>query len=394
MGNNVKTAGDPSSVGKAVRAKFSMVLAFGALFLVVGCDGETGNSGPAQPPSVVVATAFTKEIRSSAEFVGKVEAIDDVDLIARVGGFLDKKLVQDGAFVSRGDLLYQIEKAEYKAALASAEAELAKAKSELDLKNTELTRQQGLFQKGHVSKAKIDASTAARDQAKAGVLAAAASLEKAKLHLAYTDITAPFTGRLGRSTYSVGDVVGPTTQPLARLTRVAPVYVNFSVSERDILQAAERVGGAIRNLVGHDNSPDIYLRLANDKRFSETGRIVFIDTAVNARTGTLSVRGRFDNAAELLLPGQFVTVIIEQSKPVKKLLVPQAAIQRDQKGDFVLTVGPEQMVQQRYVTTGEQVETAFVIENGLQDGERVIVQGLQKVRPGVPVNAVLEGGKR
>lgn len=377
------------------RDRAAAAAAFGALvaasLALSGCDETPKDDAAAPPPSVTVATAFNQEVRASAEFIGKVEAIDSVDLIARVDGFLEKKAVEDGATVKAGDLLFQIEKDQYAASLAASKADLAKANADLKLKEADLLRETQLFEKGHVSRAKFEASEAARDQAASAVGAAEAAIKQAELQLKYTDISAQFDGRIGRTEYSVGDVVGPGSKPLARLVRTAPVYVAFSISEQDLVRAIERTGDSVRDLLTRSDAPALSVILPTGQLLDEEGKVVFVDNQVDPRTGTIAVRGQFDNASDLLIDGQFVTVVIKAAKAVNRLMVPQAALQRDQKGDFVLVINDQQMVEQRHIETGKQVETAWTVEDGLQEGERVIVQGLQKVRPGVPVNAVLEG---
>jgi len=370
-----------------------LALSAGCISMLAACedDGAESTVRKAPPPSVSVAAAFSQDVRTSSEFVGKVEAIDEVDLQPRVAGYLAKKAVDDGAVVAKGDLLFQIEPGQYQAAVAATEATLAKAEANKNLADADLQRDEGLYKKGHISKAKFDAGVAARDSAAADVASAKAALIQARLQLDYTEISAPFAGRIGRTRYSVGDVVGPSAEPVARLIRMAPIYVQFSISEKDLVRAKEQMKGSLRAFLESDKAPKINIRLPTGEILDETGRIVFIDNRVDPATGTIAVRGRFENAADLLIPGQFVGVVLESAEAESKLLIPQSALQRDQKGTFVLAVGDDQMVEQRYVVTGEQVETAWVVEKGLKAGERVIVQGLQKVRPGVPVNPVLDG---
>lgn len=363
-----------------------------ASIALAGCDDKGDQRAEAPPPpSVTVATAFSDDVRASAEFVGRVEAIDSVDLIARVSGFLEVKKVEDGAQVKQGNLLFQIEKAQYEASLAATKADLAKAKADLKLKDADMERDKQLHEKGHLAKAKYEASVASRDQAASAVAAAEAAIKQAELQLKYTDISAQFDGRIGRTAYSVGDVVGPTGKPLARLIKVAPIYVTFSISEKDLVRAIEAAGGSIRELLTRADAPALSVVLPTGEKLNEEGKVVFVDNQVDDRTGTIAIRGEFENNSELLIPGQFVTVIIEAKKTERTLMVPQAALQRDQKGDFVLVINDQQMVEQRHVKIGDQHKTARIVTEGLQEGERVIVQGLQKVRPGVPVNAVLEG---
>jgi len=360
------------------------------LTLLAACSDDSQQAAPeAPPPSVSVAAAQMKDVRQSAQFVGQVAAVDQVALLARVSGFLEQKAVEDGAFVKEGDLLFTIEKAQYNAALDRAKADLASAKADAALKAANEKRDLDLFQKGHVSEAAYEATLAQKEQAEASVQAADAALQNATLDLSYTDIKAPFPGQIGKTTYSVGEVVGPNTQPLAQLIRQSPVYVNFSVSEAQYLNAV-RTHNLDPNDIEPSKSPDLTLTLPNGETFDETGKIVFIDNQVDSATGTVAFRGQFDNANGRLLAGTFVTVTIEAPQQTQQLVVPQAAVQRDQKGSFVLVVGQQETVEQRYVELGDQIDGDFIVTSGLQEGERVITEGLQKVRPGVPVNAALE----
>lgn len=363
----------------------------GSLLASCGDDKSASEAQKAPPPSVVVSAAVSQDIKRSFQFIGQVSPIDDVHLVSRVSGFLEEKKIVDGAQVEKGDVLFVIEKAPYEASLSSAQADLANAKAEAALKQADLDRDEDLFKKGHVSKAKLDASEAGRDKALAMVASAEAALKQADLNLGYTDIKAPFAGRIGQTEYSVGDVVGASSEPIARLIRVAPLYVTFSITEKDYLNAVAEGGIDPRNLQTAGEPLDVTLVLPNGSTYAETGKIVFIDNLVDAKTGSITVRAEFANADQTLVSGTYVTVEIAQEEVVKALLVPQAAIQRDQKGPFVLAINAQEMVEQRYVTLGESHEAGFEVQEGLQEGERVIVQGLQKVRPGVPVNAVLDG---
>ena len=366
-------------------------LAFAGLALTA-CDNDKSASNDAAPPppSVVVSAASIQEIKRAFEFIGQVTAIDDVHLMARVSGFLEEKKVVDGASVETGDVLFVIEKAPYQAALTAGQADVANAEAEAALKKADLDRDQDLFKKGHVSQAKLDATQAGRDKALAGVASAKAALIQAELNLGYTDIKAPFAGRIGRSKYSVGDVVGASSEAIARLIRVAPVYVTFSITEKDYLTAVQDGGIDPKNLETAGRPLGVTLTLPNGKTHGEEGQIVFIDNQVDTKTGSIAVRAQFANADLVLVPGTYVTVVISQQEIVRALTVPQSAVQRDQKGPFVLAINAQEMVEQRYVKLGDAFETGFEVEEGLQEGERVIVQGLQKVRPGVPVNAVLD----
>ncbi|MGS4988829.1 efflux RND transporter periplasmic adaptor subunit [Roseibium sp. RP-7] len=366
---------------------FALVAATSAL--LAACSDDSQKAAPAAPPpSVTVAKIASQDIRQSARFVGQVAAIDQVDLMARVKGFLEEKAVPDGSVVKKNDLLFTIEKAQYQAALTKAKADLASAKADAALKAADEKRDRDLRDKGHLSEAAYEATLAQKQQAEASVEAAQSSLQEAELNLSYTDISAPFDGQLGKTTYSVGEVVGPTTNPLASLISLAPVYVNFSVSEAQYLNAVKTHGINPAD-IQPDESPDLKLVLPNGQDYNEKGKIVFIDNQVDTATGTISFRGQFDNKDIRLISGTYVTVVLEAPKTETALVVPQAAIQRDQEGAFALAITSDKKVEQRYVTLGQQEGTDFVVSKGLKEGDEVIIEGLQKVRPGVVVNPVL-----
>lgn len=362
--------------------------------LLAACD-DAREAPPAPPPGVTIAGVQIREITDSSRFVGQVEPVESADIVARVEGFLESIEVEDGAFVREGDLLFRIERARYEANLAAAEAEVAKAEAALALAELDLARSAELLARETIAQAQYDVALAERDANAALVRVAEAAIAQAELDLAYTEIRAPFDGRIGRTRFSRGDVVGPGGGPLATLIRLRPIYVSFSISEGAWLSVLERFDidlDAADPAAQRDGAPElpVSLLLPGGDRFEETGRIVFVDNRVDPETGTIALRARFDNARARLTPGAFVTVVVEQATPTRRLVIPQAAVQRDQRGDFVLVVGAENMVERRYVTLAGQAETRFIVEAGLQEGESVIVEGLQRVRPGVPVEAVPE----
>ncbi|MEP1930448.1 MAG: efflux RND transporter periplasmic adaptor subunit [Roseibium sp.] len=367
----------------------SLVFSLVATTAVSACsDGEKQEAAAPPPPSVTVAKIASQEIRQSARFVGQVAAVDQVNLIARVSGFLEEKTVPDGTVVKKDELLFKIEKAEYEAELAKAKADVASANADAALKAADEKRDKDLLEKGHVSEAAYESTLAQMQQADASVDAAKSALQTAELNLSYTDVSAPFAGQIGKTTYSVGEVVGPSTEPLVKLIQLAPVYVNFSVSEAQYLNAV-KLHGISPVDISPENSPNIKLTLPNGQPYEEVGKIVYIDNAVDSSTGTISFRAKFENKDTRLLAGTYVTVILEAPKSETGLVVPQAAIQRDQQGSFALAITADKKVEQRYVELGQQIETNFVVTKGLKEGEEVIVEGLQKVRPGVEVDPVL-----
>lgn len=363
------------------------VLALVSALALAACDDgdEAAEETAPEPPVVSVAGIATRDIVRTSKFIGTVEPVDDVALIARVEGFLEEVLVKDGSVVTAGDGLFKIEPEKFEAAEARAAAGVAQAEANLALADIELERDTRLLASDTISQSKFDATLANRDAEAAIVQSNQADLEQAQLDVTYTEIHAPFDGRIGKIDYSVGDLVGPSGNALATLIRISPIYVSFSISEREYVDAIKRLGEEAGKQLNPENSPPVRIVLPNGDEFEETGWLAFVDNVVDPKTGSITLRAQFENATGLLVPGTFVNVEVDSKETARELVVPQAAIQRDQRGDFALVVNSEGMVEQRYITTDTQIETDFVVTDGLQEGESVIVEGLQRVRPGVPV---------
>jgi RND family efflux transporter MFP subunit len=364
-----------------------LTLAASAFFAFSGL----GFAQDATPPRVIIAAAYSEEIIEEAVFIGRGEAIDMVDIVARVNGFLEETTVANGALVAEGDLLFRIEPDAYEAALEARRADLARAEANLELAELELARKEELLRRGSVPVSERDLARANKLSADAEIRAAQAAIRQAELDLSYTEIHAPFPGRVGRVAISVGDLVGPGTPPLVTLIRESPIYVAFSLDEKQLTDINQNLAERGQRIEASGRSPDVFVQLPNGTDLGETGRIVFLDNRIDPATGAVTVRAEFDNAERLIFDGAFVNVRIQAVEPVTRTLVPQPALQRDQRGDFVLVVNDQQMVEQRYILTGDQVGTAVIVTEGLQPGEAVIVEGLQRVRPGVPVDPVLVG---
>lgn len=360
-------------------------------FAVILLSASAAYAQDAPAPKVVIAAAYIEDIEREASFIGRAEAISKTDLVARVSGFVTEQLVIEGDNVSEGDVLFKIESDTFEAAVLSSEASLARAQANLDLADIELARREELVSRGTISESEADVARANAKVADAEVKSAQAALQRAQIDLAHTEIIAPFDGRIGRASVSIGTLVGPSSPPLATLVTQAPIYVTFSLSEPQLVTVLERLETDVEGLAGNEASPDVFVTLPNGTRLEEAGRVVFLDNRIDPTTGTIALRAEFPNEKLLIIDGSFVSVIIQAIEPTPSVMVAQSALQRDQRGDFVLVVTDQQLVEQRYVTLGPQIETAVVVEDGLRPGESVIVEGLQRVRPGVAVDAVLAG---
>ncbi len=357
-----------------------------AVSLALSACGEQAISTPAAPPPVsVTVTPVTKtSIVRRVDHVAQVVAVEDVAVRARVQGFIAARNYKEGDPVQKDQVLFLLDQAPYEAEVARAESELARAKAELTRAELAIGRTRKLRATDTVSQARLDDDIADELAAIANVAAAEAALRRAKIDLAYTEIKAPVAGRAGRSKYSLGDLVGPDSGELVRLVSTDPVYVYWTVREEIVLRVRK-----LEKEMG-DAFPEIRpkLLLPDGEIYDHYGEIDFVDVGVDERTGTQSARAVFPNPDEFLVPGQYVNIILEVGDAEDALVIPQAAVQEDQTGRFVLVVDQADKVEPRPVDLGQRKGIFWVVEEGLAEGERVIYQGVQKVRPGMTVAPV------
>ena len=297
-----------------------------------------------------------------------------VDLRARVDGFLEKRLFTEGADVKEGDLLLVIEKGLYAAAVNEAKAGVETAEASLKLADVDFARQSELVQKSVGAQARLDEATAKQGEARGTLLGQKATLEKAQLQLGYTDIRAPIAGRIGRANVAVGNFVGTASGALATIVSQDPIYVGFPVTQREIL--------AYRKERSNPAEVVVYLQLADGSRYSQPGKINFLDVTVNQGTDTVLVRATFPNPERTLVDGQLVAIVLEGGTAETALVVPGQSLQIDQAGPFVLVVDKDNKVQVRRVEIGGPRGTNMILRKGLAAGEQVITEGIQRIRPG------------
>ncbi|MCP3867276.1 MAG: efflux RND transporter periplasmic adaptor subunit [Gammaproteobacteria bacterium] len=354
--------------------------------MLSACDLLNEEEPPAAPPPGVLTAKVEKQlVRETLEFIGRTVAVNDVSLGAQVSGYLLERHFEEGAEVDLGDLLFTIDPAIYEAQVAAAEGSVAKASAALSKADKDLKRYRILLKKQSVSQQQVDEAESNKLQAAAELKAAEASLLGAKTDLSFTEIRAPIHGRIGRALVSIGNLVGPQSGELARLVELDPMYVNFSISERDLLNVKQRRAREKADQVVERAEVEVELRLPNKEIYDHKGKIDFLDNVVDPKTGSVTVRARFDNPEKLLVPGLFVNAILGTTERETEMMIPQASVQEDQAGNFVLVVDPDDKIERRPITTGRHHEGMLVVREGLEPDERVVVEGIQKVRPGMKV---------
>lgn len=359
-----------------------------AVALLLGCEEKNAYVAP-PPPDVTVAPPEVRDVTQTIEFTGNTVAIRSAELVARVPGFLNKVLFEDGQEVKEGRLLFVIEQAPYKAAVDEAQAGLTKAEAELAQAKVTTDRLQRAAKSGAVSKQQFDEAQAREQVSQGQVLAQQAALEEAQINLGYTEIRAPFDGQIGRRLVDPGNYVGaggaPTT--LANLDQLKPIYAYFNVDERSVLR--------IKDMQREQGAPNyreapvpVQLGLQDEGGFPHEGTVDFVASGIDPNTGTLQVRAVFPNTDNVLLPGVFVRLRIPIGKSDGALLVPQRALGTDQAGRYVLIVKNDGTVEQRAVKVGSRQGEMQVVSEGLTPDDMVVVNGIQRARPGAKVTPV------
>ncbi|MDB5316405.1 MAG: efflux transporter periplasmic adaptor subunit [Rhodospirillales bacterium] len=365
-----------------------------AVLLMLACVGEAAAQfGPQGPPAVGIVTADRRPITETSEFVGRIEAVERVTIRARVSGFIQEIAFREGQEVTRGQVLYRLERAPFEAELERQQAAVASAQATLINSRSSLERARELVRTSTGTQSRLDEAIAAERTGNAQLLSANASLRVAQINLDYTVITAPVSGRIGRTNYTEGNVVGLDAGALATIVSQDPMRVAFAISQRQARDLRNRFEGR-----GGPEAVRVRVRLTDGTVFPQVGRVVFIDTSVDRNTDTLLVRALIPNPAREvngqrpdigdreLVDGQFVSVMVEGAEPIQAIAVPRTAVLQDQQGSYVFILDAENKAQRRNITLGRSPGNTAVVEQGLEGGERVVAEGVQRVRPGQPVN--------
>jgi membrane fusion protein (multidrug efflux system) len=355
------------------------------LFLAAGVGCSKKEAPPPLPPEVLVAEVVQKDVPIYIELVGSTLGSEDVEIRARVEGYLISMLFTEGSFVRKGQPLYKIDPKPLEAALDQAKANLATAQAGLEKTNNDVARYQPLFARQAVSKQELDNALSAQQAARAQVDARNAAVAQAQLDLGYTNITSPVDGVIGTTQRKVGSLVGRGESTLLNtVSQVNPILFRCSIAEAEYLRLARRGG---QDPKAAQKQANVELILADGTIFSHKGRLDAIERAVDPTTGTLTGQFTFPNPDRLLRPGQYGKARLVTDIKEGAVVVPQLAVQERQGLYSVMVVKPDATVEQRTVKTGERVGNLWIVDSGVKPGEKVIVEGLQKVQPGVKVVA-------
>jgi membrane fusion protein, multidrug efflux system len=368
-----------------------------ALLLVLGACGQESGKAPgganpaaAMPPAEVgVVTVAPGAVGLVTELPGRLEASRIAQVRARSAGIVLKRLFREGSDVRAGQPLFRIDAAPYAAAAASAQANLARAEANLGQATALAERYKPLVEANAISKQEYANAVAAQKSAQADVAAQRAAVRTAQINLGYADVRAPISGRIGRALVTEGALVGQgEATPLAMIQQINPMYVNFTQSASDVLKLRQALAQGRLQRAGGDEGVLVHLTLEDGSQYPNAGKLLFSDLSVDPATGQITLRAEVPNPKGTLLPGLYVRVRLEQAKASSAVLLPQQAVSRSPQGDTVMVVGADGKVAPRPVQVGSAQGNDWVVLGGLKNGEQVVVDGFQKIRPGAPVKPV------
>jgi len=370
---------------KRIGAAFHDLFILALVFLIAGCDGQAGPKAatPPPPPEVVVVEVIHQDVPIYFEWIGTTEGYVNAQIRPRVQGSLQSRDYKEGSLIKAGQLMFTIDTREYQVALNQALGDLGRAEANLGKTQLDVARYTPLAKEGAISQQELDNANQAHQANKASVEAARATVERARLNLSWTKVTAPITGIAGISVAQIGDLVTPSSL-LTTLSQVDPIKVYYPISEQEYLHFARRIRD-IEQGRGGQRAP-LELTLADGSVYPERGTFSLADRQVDLRTGTITVQSVFPNPENILRPGQYAKIRVAAETRKGAMLVPQQAVQQLQGSHQVAVVGGDNKVDIRSVKVGEQIGSMWIITQGLKPGERIVVAGVQKVKTGMVVN--------
>lgn len=374
-------------VGAYFRPMHALALATGALFIVLGlsgCSKSTAVNAAPPPASVHVATVTSTEVTDWDTFTGRFEAVESVKLRPRVSGYIDQVKFAEGKEVKKGDVLFIIDPRPYRVQFERTQADFVRTQARSELAQSELARSQKLLAAHAVSQEEFDQRTSDLNQARADQLAARAAMEAAKLDLDYTQVIAPIDGRVSRAEITTGNFVRAGETILTSVVSLNPIYVYFEGDEQTYLKYADLAKRGERPS-SRDNPNPVFIGLANESDFPHAGKMNFVDNALNPETGTIRARALIDNPEHLFTPGMLARVKLQGSGKYTATLINDEAVATDQDRKYVMVVNAQNVVEYRSVELNGIYNNSRIVRSGLQPGERIVVGGLQRVRPGMTV---------
>ncbi|HEY3658571.1 MAG TPA: efflux RND transporter periplasmic adaptor subunit [Steroidobacteraceae bacterium] len=366
----------------------SLLCAAGALLLLSGGCGSGGNAQAPPPPQVSVAQVLERRVKDWDEFTGRLQAVESVEIRPRVSGYIDKVAFTEGSQVKRGDLLFVIDPRPYKADADRAAADVKRYKTALDLARIELTRVQRLKDSGAVSEEELDERKSALAQTEANVAGSEAALEAANLNLNFTQVTSPIAGRASRAEVTRGNLVtgginGGTL--LSSVVSMDPMYLYFDADEQSYLRYSE-IARSDQRAGSQDAARPVQVGLANEEGFPHTGAVDFVDNQLNPQTGTIRARAVLQNKDGFYTPGMFARVQLLGGNEYSAILIEDRAVNTDQSQKYVFVLGPNNVIEYRRVKLGRIIDGLRVVREGLKSGDVIVVNGAQRVHPGITVN--------
>ncbi|WP_426418939.1 efflux RND transporter periplasmic adaptor subunit [Bradyrhizobium genosp. A] len=376
------------------------LVGFHLLFIIPVLPCAMAQSGPPAPPVVGVIAVERRAMTESDDFNGRIQAINSVNIVARVTAFLEKKLFVEGSEVKKGDLLYTLERPPFQSAVELQEAVVAQAQAQLDNDNIALWRAKRLVETNAGTQATVDNANAMQRTAAAQLKSGQAQLETAHINLDYTELRSPIDGRIGRTSVTIGNVVNPTTGTLVTVVSQDPMYVVFPVPTRRVLELREQYADK-----GGFDAVKIRVRLPDGRIYGQIGKLEFVDNTIAPNTDTLLLRGIIPNPVlgsetaggvrlRELVADEFVTVLLESVQPRQVIAVPRSAIMADQQGTYLYVADEHNVARQRRVHLGQSTPEMAAVVDGLTVGERIIVEGIQRVRPNSPVEPASPGASK